>query len=150
MSVKVKVYEKGNRDAGFYGYIGPFALNRRVTEEMHDKQYGPIYDEPSYATWLIATKNNGELLGFCTLFDKEKEVFLDNCYVVREHRGKGVGQKLFVKRLELAKQIQGQRKIKGITMNEAQAHIYQKYGFHLASKRGRYFWLELAPIKEVE
>lgn len=145
--MKIKVYEKGCRDAEFYSYVGPFALNRKVTDEMHDKQYGPIYDEP-YAVWFVATEANGELLGFCALFDKEKEIFLDNCYVVKEHRGKGIGQKLFVARLERAKKIQGKRKIKGITMNEAQAHIYQKNGFRLASKRGRYFWFELAPAEE--
>lgn len=142
--LKIKVYDKGYRDAEFYNYIGPFALNRRVTEEMHDKQYGPIYDEP-YAIWFIATKDNSELLGFCTLFDKEKEIFFDNCYVLPEYRGQGIGQKLFTERLNYAKSIQGKRKIKAITMNIVQAHIYEKNGFRLSSKRGKYFWFELKP-----
>jgi GNAT superfamily N-acetyltransferase len=142
--VRIIVYEKGNRDARFYRYIGPLALDRKVTAEMHDKQYGPIYDEP-YAVWFMAIDDHGALLGFCTLFDKEKEVFLDNCYVLPAHRGKGIGQRLFAERLNRAKAIQGRRKIRGITMNEAQAHIYSKFGFRLASKRGKYYWLELAP-----
>ncbi len=142
--MRIVIYEKGHRDANFYRYIGPLALSRGVTQEMHDKQYGPLYDEP-YAIWFVAFDDHSEFLGCCTLFDKEKEIFLDNCYVLPKHRGKGIGQQLFAERLRRARDLQGHRKIRGITMNEAQAHIYQKFGFRVASKRGKYYWMELAP-----
>lgn len=137
------IYRAGeSRDNAFYGYIGPYALNREVTREMHDPQYGAIYDEP-YATWFILTGNRGELYGFCAMFEKEKEIFFDNCYVVKEFRGKGYGKKLFEIRLNMAKSIADGRKIKGITMNEIQYNIYLENGFRLASKRGKYYWMEM-------
>lgn len=144
----IKVYEKGQRDNEFYGYVGPFAMNRTVTEEMHDLQYGSIYDEP-YATWFIALDDDGKLLGFAAVFEKPKpnEVFLDNCYILPEHRGKGIGQELFKHRQEYAESIQGKRKIKAITKNDVQYHIYLKNGFVLTSKRGKYYWVVKEPVK---
>jgi GNAT superfamily N-acetyltransferase len=144
--MKIYVYEKGQRDKEFYNYIGPFALNHRLSVEMHDKQYGSIYDEP-FAIWFIATSDNGQLLGFCTLFEKEKELLFDNCYVLEQYRNNGIGQFLFTSRLNLAKNIQKGRKIKGITKNEIQLNIYLKNGFRIASKRGKYYWLVLEDSK---
>lgn len=143
--MNIEIYEKGFRDSRFYSLIGPLALNRSMIEEMHDKQYGPIYDEP-YAIWFIAYNSTEEdLLGFCALFDKEKEIFFDNTYVLKQYRGHGIGKKLFKARLVRAKFIQGDRKIKGITKNEIQKDIYLKNGFRQASKRGKYYWMELMP-----
>jgi len=137
------IYRAGQpRDNAFYGYIGPYALNREVTKELHDPQYGSIYDEP-YATWFILVGKHDETLGFCAMFEKEKEIFFDNCYVPKEHRGKGYGKKLFETRLNMAKSIANGRKIKGITMNEIQHKIYEDYGFRTASKRGKYYWMVL-------
>lgn len=140
--MKVLVYGKNERPAEFYAYVGPVALNRAATKELHDPQYGQIYDEP-YATWFVAVDEADALLGFCALFDREKELFLDNCYVVPQHRRQGVGKALFAARLEYAKRIGNHRPIKGITMNEAQYRIYLAHGFTLSSKRGRYYWLKL-------
>lgn len=140
--MKVIVYEKGVRDSRFYQYVGPFALSREVTKEMHDPQYGAIYDE-EYAIWFILVNDDNELLGFASLFDKEKEIFLDNCYIPHKHRGNGYGGYLFEYRLNYAKGIAGKRKIKGITKNDVQYHVYIKNGFTLASKRGKYYWMEL-------
>lgn len=144
--MRIITYEKGHRDIAFYNYIGPLALNRNMITEMHDKQYGPIYDE-SYAIWFIALDDNDKLLGFCTLFDKEKEIFFDNCYVLPEYRFKGFGRALFAARLERARLIQGNRKIKAITKNEIQASRYLKNGFRQTSKRGKYYWMELEAEK---
>lgn len=143
--MEIKVYEKGQRDQAFYAYVGPYALSREVTKEMHDPQYGQIYDEP-YAVWFLATEN-GKLLGFCALYDKPKEVFFDNCYVVKDHRGQGIGKALFAARLEYSGRIAAGRKIKGVTMNPVQYEIYLKYGFKLASKRGKYYWMEMEVAK---
>jgi GNAT superfamily N-acetyltransferase len=140
--MKILTYEKGFRDLVFYGHIGPYALNRSVTGELHDQQYGSIYDEPERAVWFIAVNNRDELLGFCTLFDREKDLFFDNTYVIPAHRRNGIGEKLFKARLEYAKGGQNGRKIKGITQNEIQRDIYTKHGFQQASKRGRYYWME--------
>lgn len=140
--MNIRVFEKGERPPEFYAHVGPFALNRSATKELHDPMYGSLYDEP-YAIWFMATDDAGGLLGFCALFDREKELFLDNCYVVPQHRRQGVGKALFAARLEYAKRISGHRPIKGITMNEAQYRIYLAHGFTLTSKRGKYYWLKL-------
>lgn len=149
MNIFIKVYENGVRDEQFYSFIGPFALNRKVTEEMHDFQYGGIYDEP-YATWFIALDEAGTLLGFATLFEKPKpnEIFLDNCYVLEEYRKQGIGGKLFAARQEYAENIQNGRKIKGITKNEIQYRLYLKHGYKLSSKRGKYYWMVKEPVKK--
>lgn len=138
----IRVFEKGHRPPEFYAYIGPYALNRSVTKEMHDPMYGQIYDEP-HAVWFVDTTDTGDLRGFCALFDGDKEIFLDNCYVVPGYRGQGVGRSLFATRLDYARGIAGGRRIRGITMNDTQYRIYLAHGFTLASKRGRYYWMQL-------
>lgn len=138
--MKVIIYEPEKRDRDFYAYIGPYALDQSVTQELHDLQYGAIYDKP-YATWFIAIdETNNELLGFATLFDKPKEIVLDNFYIVPNQRGKGFAKKLFAVRMERAVQMQGARKIKAITKNEIQYQIYLSFGMKLSSKRGKYYW----------
>lgn len=139
--MNIRVFDKGDRPAEFYAYIGPYALNRAATKELHDPMYGSLYDE-TYAIWFVATGDDGTLLGFCALFDREKELFLDNCYVVPEYRRNGVGRALFAARMEYAKRIFNRRPIKGITMNESQYRIYLEHGFVLTSKRGKYYWLK--------
>lgn len=141
--MQIKVYEPGYRDARFYSWVGPFALDRRVTEELHDMQYGSIYDEP-YATWFIGVdEETGDLIGFAALYEKTKpnEIFLDNCYILPQYRGKGYGKQLFAARMRHAERIQGKRKIKAITKNEIQYGIYLKHGMQLSSKRGKYYWV---------
>lgn len=140
--MNIRTFEKDDRPPEFYAHIGPYALNRSVTKEMHDPMYGHIYDEP-HAIWFVAINDSGELLGFCTLFEREKDLFLDNCYVVPGHRRNGVGRALFAARLEYAKRIANHKPIKGITMNESQYRIYLEQGFTLTSKRGKYYWLSL-------
>lgn len=140
--MEIKVWNEGIRDAEFYSRIAPFALDREVVNELHDAKWGGVYDAPC-ATWFVAVGDNGETLGFAALFNKEKELFLDHNFVVAEHRGKGIGKLLFETRLQFAREIQGKRKIKGITMNPVQYNVYLKHGFTLASKRGKYYWMEL-------
>lgn len=141
MKTNVLVYRaEHERDNRFYGYIGPYALNREVTAELHDTKYGCMYDE-SYATWIILLDKKENLLGFCAMFEKEKEIFFDHFYILKEHRGKGLGKELFQTRLNMAKSIAEGRKIRGVTMNEIQYNVYLKYGFELASKRGKYYWM---------
>lgn len=135
----IKIYEEGVRDPAFYAAIGPFALNRNVTKELHDFQYGGLYDE-DYATWFLAYEGK-MLLGFCSIFIKEKELFFDNCYVLKAHRGNGIGKALFARRMEYARDIQQGRRLRGITKDEIQYHLYCAHGFKLASKRGKYYWL---------
>lgn len=130
------------RDSKFYSAIGPYALSKEVTIEMHDLQYGSLYDMP-YANWIILTDNKDDTIGFCAMFEKEKEIFFDNCYVDPKHRGKGYGKELFKIRMNMAKSKANGRKIKGITMNDIQYNIYLKNGFILKSKRGKYYWMEM-------
>ncbi len=138
--MNIKVWGTNHRDWEFYLRIAPFALDRNVTKELHDLKYGGIYDE-DYATWFVAISENQETLGFAALFEKKKEIYLDHCFVSKENRGKGIGKKLFAKRLDVAKSIADGRPIKGITMNPVQYEIYLKHGFRLASKRGKYYWM---------
>ena len=138
--MEIKVWHEGQRDSEFYSRIGPYSLDKGVVGELHDTKWGGMYDAP-YATWFIAVGKQGETLGFAALFNKEKELFLDHNYVIPECRGQGIGKKLFETRLEFAKGIKGNKKIKGITMNPLQYNTYIKLGFALASKRGKYYWM---------
>nr|MDD5486722.1 hypothetical protein [Dehalococcoidales bacterium] len=70
---KVMIFKAGEpRDDKFYQYIGPFALNRAVTKELHDPQYGAIYDEP-YGTWFVMTDQQENVIGLCAMFEKRSE-----------------------------------------------------------------------------
>lgn len=143
MKANIIIYQCGQpRDHMFYSYIGPYALNRKVTSEIHDLQYGSIYDEP-YAAWIIMTDKRDDLIGFCAIFEKEKEIFFDNFYIVENYRRQGFARELFRFRMNMAKSIANGKKIKGITQSEIQYRIYNDNGFKLASKRGKYYWMVL-------
>lgn len=138
--MEIKVYEKGKRDKDFYGWIGPFALNRTVSDEIHDRKYESVYDEPDRATWFIGLDGD-ELVGFCAIYESQNQVYLDNSYILPEFRGNGYGKELFAFRLEFALEIAAGRPIKGITMSPKQYKIYLQNGFVETSKRGRYWWM---------
>lgn len=142
--MRIITYQPGERDDAFYRHIGPLALSRNVTGEMHDQQYGSLYDEP-YATWLLAFADDGQFIGCAAIFNKPKEVFLDHCYVLPTLRGIGIGKRLFAARLEVARALADQRPIRGITMNPCQRHIYELHGFTVRSQRGKYSWMECRP-----
>ncbi len=148
--MKFVIYHSGDRDIRFYQWLGPYALDRAVSDEIHDRRYETLYDEPDTATWLfvLSDGHERELMGFCAIYEKPKEIYLDNSYVIPEYRGKGVGTKMFEKRLEMALQLGQGKPIKAITKSECQFAIYQKFGFELASKRGRYWWVKLEAKKQ--
>jgi len=143
--MKFVLYQKGQRDKKFYEWLGPYALDRSVSDEIHDRKYESIYDEPNIGTWVLAIAEDNKVMGFCAIYEKPKEVYLDNSYVDKVYRNKGIGKALFEKRLGIAKELSGGRPIKGITKSECQYKIYLKYGFVLTSKRGRYWWVKLDP-----
>jgi len=143
--MELVIYQKGKRDGRFYEWLGPYALDRSVSDEIHDRKYESLYDEPDIGTWVFAINEDKAVMGFCAIYEKPKEIYLDNSYVDKAFRNVGVGNKMFEKRLEIAKELSNGRPIKGITKSECQYKIYLKHGFTLASKRGRYWWVKLDP-----
>lgn len=146
--VEIITFDKGHRDSRFYNFVGKLALDRNVTKELHDIQYGSVYDEIDTATWLLASIDN-VIVGCCAFYDRGKYYLLDNTYVLKQFRGLGIGSLLFSKRFELARSFN--KTLKVITKNPIQAHIYEKYGFQLTSKRGKYLWYSLnIPMKALQ
>lgn len=122
----MKIIRKTNQEKGFYSILGPFLARREVEREIGYK----IYDDDG-KEWLIATENES-ILGFCYLWKKSKEHYqVGSCYVVEQHRQKGVFRKLLV---TATKDIEGTVTL--TTKNNVMKQILLKEGFDAKKERG--------------
>lgn len=125
-------YEHEAQKEGFYSTMGRFFAYRDYAKEMGGWQF---YNQDN-STWFLAYTKKNELIGFCAMFNENTHVFLDNFYILPEHRGKGYSKELFDTRLKAAKRIG--KDIRAIADNEIQMKNYERNGFVHYGDRGRY------------
>lgn len=84
-----------NKDERFYPLMGPFLANREVEKEIGYK----LYDDDD-KEWFVALEGN-KVIGFCYRQKKSKGNYqIGSCYVVKEHRDKGVVKRLLNKAMD--------------------------------------------------
>lgn len=125
-----------NQDPNFYNWVGPFLGNRKIANALGM----PIWNDDD-KVWLIALKNE-QCIGISSYIIKGKKAYLKSSYVLPEHRGKGIYDYFFKKRLEL---IQKEKAISVITgtATEMSKNTYIRYGFKNVIMRGKYYVFEL-------
>lgn len=138
MKFDIKVYQDHEND--FYCKMGHFFANRKYAFEMGGWQF---YTKDK-AVWFLAFHKN-EVAGFCSAIIESTHVYLDNFYVVKKFRGKGLSKILFESRFNYCKLMGSE--IRVISDNESQIKKYQKYGFVFYGKKGRYSKFKWNPNK---
>lgn len=113
----------------FYYLMGKYFADRKIIKEM-DCQ---LYNEDGMK-WHIYFDKEGNICGFCSIQSNNKKgSYLDNFYVIKEYRGKGIGEQILKSIIS-----QENENISLITRNEIAYKLFKKYGFVEYGKNGRY------------
>lgn len=117
-----------NKDQCFYSMMGPFLARREVEKEIGYQ----IYDDDD-KEWFIAL-DDCAIVGFCYRHEKPKGAYqIGSCYIVKEHRHKGIFQKLIE---EATTGITGNVFL--TTNNPVMQEILLKNGFAELGQRGSF------------
>lgn len=132
----INVYK--TQDKHFYSFMGKYFASREIAKELDNQ----IYNEEN-TTWFVHMDNEEEVRGFVSMERKKDHVYLDNFYVLKEHRGTDVGTDLLNYVLEDFKN----ETIKLITRNEIALKMFTSKGFETYRKNGRYHYMSREPVK---
>ena len=125
-----------SKETNFYFLMGKFFADRNIAKEM-DCQ---LYNEDGM-TWYVYFNKEGKVCGFASVIeknrDKEKWYYLDNFYVVKEERGKGIAKEI------LQHILNDYSSIYLISRNEIAINMFMNYGFvKSGAAKGRYITME--------
>lgn len=96
-------------------------------------------NENSYAHYLVA-EEDGELVGFCGLWNVIDAAQITNVAVVERMRGHGIGEKLMREAMHIAKE--GGMDVMSLEVrvtNTVAQNLYRKLGFQDGGLRKRYY-----------
>ena len=124
----MKIICLANTDQRFYLLMGPFLARRGIESEIGYK----LYDDDD-KEWFVALGDD-MVMGFCYRQEKPKGSYqIGRCYVVEEHRRKGVLKKLLA---EAMRNITGD--IYLTTRNPVLQQLLLSRGFDELGKRGSF------------
>ena len=132
----VKVYGTLEQEnSSFYSIMGRYFASRDIGKELE----GQLYNDKN-STWYLLY-DDYDLVGFCTLFDRNDSLYLDNLYILPNYRNCGNAEFLMKFVLETS-----EKGIFCIASNDYALRIYKNLGFHVYGNRGK--WLKLKNFKE--
>ena len=127
----LKIKKTNERNKDFFKEMGLYFSRKEIIKEM-DCQ---IYSNEKM-TWYIAYIEN-TLIGFLSIEEKEKYVYIDNFYIINKYRGYGYGKELFNESLKDF--IFEEKPIRLITSNKYAKKIFEDFGFKENGKNGKYY-----------
>lgn len=96
-------------------------------------------NENSYAHYLVA-EDDGELVGFCGLWNVIDAAQITNVAVVERMRGHGIGEKLMREAMHIAKEAgMDVMSLEVRVTNTVAQNLYRKLGFQDGGLRKRYY-----------
>lgn len=117
-----------SQDKEFYSEMGAFFADKDIAKELDGQMYNT-----KDATWIYC-KFNDEIYGFISLMHGTKYDLLDNFYVLKQHRSRGIGTDMLNNILKYAR-----KDVKLITGNPIAIKMYEHVGFKVESQRGRFY-----------
>lgn len=136
MEINIKVFEPPYDKKEFYGYMGDVFSMKYIRSEL------PYISNESMRVWFLALQND-ELVGFCSLQNREEYVDLLCDYVFATYRGQGVYRNLVELRMKYAEKYNKPMKI--ICNGDIFAEMYHRRGFIEVRRTKNYRFL----VKEV-
>ena len=124
----IRIYRSEYQNAEFYSKMGKYFASLEIAKELERQ----LYNKPN-SVWYLSTFKNS-ILGFAALFDNGKYYFLDNLYVLPEHRREGTA-------LEIVSEIVSNhtdKPIKLIANNPYAIKIFSSLGFEEDGRNGKY------------
>lgn len=129
--MKMKLYEPQQQDEAFYKVMGRYFASVEVEKELE----APLHNLPN-TTWCVAVHpfNQEVVYAFCSVTDKGKYYYLDNVYVVKECRNKGLCSAM----TRFATGTFADKPMKAIAINERMIHLFFKFGFKEVGHNGKW------------
>lgn len=129
---KVRILTEDMQDKNFYAEMGPYFASLDIKKELENQ----IYNKEG-STWFLLY-NKSELLGFCAIFELKNYLYLDNFYILTEHRGNKYSNILFESILKYTSENYSGLKIKSITKTPEMFYMFEKNNFIHTGNNGRY------------
>lgn len=124
----IRIYMSDCQNEEFYAQMGKYFASLDIAKELERQ----IYNKEN-SVWYISTYKR-TILGFASLFDNGKYYFLDNLYVLPEHRNDGVARELVT---EIVSD-HTDKPIKCIATNPYALKIFHSLGFQEVGQNGKY------------
>lgn len=124
----IRVFKSDNQGDNFYVLMGRYFASLDIAKELERQIYNKDNSE-----WYISTYKH-TVLGFASLFDNGKYYFLDNLYVLPEHRNDGIARELVA---EIVSD-HPDKPIKCIATNPYALKIFHSLGFVEVGQNGKY------------
>lgn len=124
----IRVFKSDNQGDNFYVLMGRYFASLDIAKELERQ----IYNKDN-SVWYISTYKN-TVLGFASLFDNGKSYFLDNLYVLPEHRSEGIARELVT---EIVSD-HTDKPIKCVANNPYALKIFHSLGFVEVGQNGKY------------
>lgn len=124
----IRIYMSDCQNEEFYAQMGKYFASLDIAKELERQ----IYNKDN-SVWYISTYKR-TILGFASLFDNGKYYFLDNLYVLPEHRNDGVARELVT---EIVSD-HTDKPIKCIATNPYALKIFHSLGFQEVGQNGKY------------
>lgn len=124
----IRIYKSEYQNAEFYSKMGKYFASLEIAKELERQ----LYNKPNSVWYLSMFKSS--IMGFAALFDNGKYYFLDNLYVLPEHRNNGTAR-------EIVTQIVSDntdKPVKLIANNPYAIKIFDSLGFEEDGANGKY------------
>ena len=132
MSVTIK--QLHHTDAALWPLIGPIVTNR----EAHKELGGPLLSDDRTMWWVAVDGHS--VVGCCSARVTDKGIWVENSWVAKDRRGKGVHKALCAAREKwISKQ---QTKSILVCCRAARWPHYKKLGFTVKTERGSWIYGE--------
>lgn len=124
----ILIFNSKENESVFYSLMGKFFASLDIAKELERQ----VYNKDN-SVWYLDCFDN-EVIGFAALFDNGKHYFLDNLYVLPQHRNKGVAR-------DIVREIVSNhtdKPILCIANNPYALKIFCSLGFKEVGKIGKY------------
>ena len=146
--MRIRIYRAGDLDACRSLWAQMVQRHRDVYDDQsiggdepglefdqHLRQVGADH------TWLA--ESEGGVVGFASLIVKDQEAEIEPIIVAREHRGKGIGERLIERAVEEARKLKLiYLYVKPVARNEEAIPFFHKCGFRTIGHIQMFIWLD--------
>ncbi len=97
-------------------------------------------DQNLYATYIVLEDDDGSIIGYCGVWNVLDEAHITNIAIAPGNRGKGYGELLLKKIMELSKEAGAKSMTLEVRLsNEVAQSLYRKFGFEDGGVRKNYY-----------
>lgn len=124
----IRIFRADTQDDNFYALMGRYFASLDIAKELERQ----VYNKPN-TTWYISIIRN-KVIGFASVCDCGKHYFIDNLYVIPEHRHCGTAREI----IEYIVDDHTDKPVKCIAVHPAALKIFDSFGFIEDGNNGKY------------